>query len=342
MRLFILPSLVAVATGSIADFSRSGIEKAVDSAFEAPEDVVKHASAKGWTALAPELELNLPLTKNDKKVPIAFLHGMGDSCYNPGMENIVKQTETHTGVTSICVPLGKSVGEDTASGYLVSMNGNVDRFAAAVKANPVLANGFNCVGFSQGANICRGYIQKYNDPPVRAMLSVHGPLTGVSSIPQCNPTIPVLGIVCRTIVGVLSRVVYSSTIQNRVFQAGYLRNPRAVGSKAYRIHSQIGRWNNEVGDDDETARTNFAKTDTFVVVKAARDSMVYPAESEHWGASMADGRIMTMRETDWYLRDSFGLKTADEAGKIHFEHTDGNHLQFSAAQLFEWIDKYFQ
>ena len=38
--------------------------------------------------------------------------------------------------------------------------------------------------------------------------------------------------------------------------------------------------------------------------------------------------------------DLFGLKTADEAGKIKFETTEGNHLQFTQVQLFGWLDKY--
>ena len=47
-----------------------------------------------------------------------------------------------------------------------------------------------------------------------------------------------------------------------------------------------------------------------------------------------------MKETDWYINDNFGLKTADEAGKIFFESTPGNHLQFTETELFGWVDKY--
>jgi hypothetical protein len=37
----------------------------------------------------------------------------------------------------------------------------VDVFAAKIRADPKLANGFNAVGFSQGNSLIRGYIQKY-------------------------------------------------------------------------------------------------------------------------------------------------------------------------------------
>ena len=36
----------------------------------------------------------------------------------------------------------------------------------------------------------------------------------------------------------------------------------------------------------------------------------------------------------------FGLKTADEAGKIFFNSTKGNHLQFSHEELVGWLQQF--
>ena len=47
-----------------------------------------------------------------------------------------------------------------------------------------------------------------------------------------------------------------------------------------------------------------------------------------------------MRETDWYKQDLFGLKTVDEAGKILFDTTNGDHLQFTQDQLVGWLKKF--
>merc|ERR1712238_449606 len=71
--------------------------------------------------------------------------------------------------------------------------------------------------------------------------------------------------------------------------------------------------------------------------------MVYPNEGEHWG-SLADGsygEALAMKDTKFYKDNLFGLKDADEAGKIHFETTPGDHLQFTDAELYGWLDKYF-
>merc|ERR1711981_1364442 len=103
--------------------------------------------------------------------------------------------------------------------------------------------------------------------------------------------------------------------QKHLFQADYFRDPTKLDKADY--------------------KTNFGKTESFVMVKAMKDTMVYPNEAEHWGA-LADGsfKMLPMKETAVYKNDLFGLKTADEAGKIKFETTAGNHLQFSETELF--------
>lgn len=89
---------------------------------------------------------------------------------------------TETNQYAVCVPTGKNLIQDTERGCTASvspavvaslsltlqprstvfmtMNDNVDVFAGKIKNDTKLANGFNCVSFSQGAMLCRGYIQK--------------------------------------------------------------------------------------------------------------------------------------------------------------------------------------
>lgn len=69
------------------------------------------------------------------------------------------------------------------------MNRAVDDFAERIASDPELANGFVCVGFSQGNSLCRGYAEKHNlvGPVMRAHVSVHGTISGVAAFPQCNP-----------------------------------------------------------------------------------------------------------------------------------------------------------
>jgi palmitoyl-protein thioesterase len=102
--------------------------------------------------------------------------------------------------------------------------------------------------------------------------------------------------------------------------------------------------NNEGEVIDSTLNENYAKTNRFVWVMATKDRVVWPPEGEQWGAPNPTNPyddVLSMNQTEWYLKDLFGLKTAQEEGKNYFESFDGNHLQFSMTDFDEWITKYF-
>jgi len=275
-------------------------------------------------------------------LPTVFMHGMGDSCFNPGMKKITEMTGEHLGSYSVCIPTGPDLDSDTNNGFFMTMDKNVEVFAEAIKNNTKLAGGFNAVGFSQGNSIIRGYIQKYNQPTVSTWLSVHGTVVGVSSFPKCNPS-GLLGPVCKLLDRfIVGPAAYTKFVQNRLFQADYFRNPKQVNSSSYKANSAIAQWNNEGNTVDPTLAVNFGKTKRFVMIKALKDSMIYPNDGEWWGAFDADGKTrLAMKDTEWYKKDLFGLRTADQAGKIFYNTTTGDHLQFSEEELFSWIDTHF-
>merc|ERR1712118_150136 len=181
-------------------------------------------------------------------------------------------------------------------GFLHDMDKNVEVFAAAIKNDTNLAGGFNAVGFSQGNSIIRGYIQKYNEPTVSTWLSVHGTVVGVASFPKCNPD-GLLGPVCKLLDRFLvGPAAYTQFVQNRLFQADYFRDPKNVNSSGYKEHSEIAQWNNEGNKVDPSIAVIFGKTKRFAMIKAEKDSMVYPHEGEWWGSFAADGKtLLTMK-----------------------------------------------
>merc|ERR1712190_487002 len=185
-------------------------------------------------------------------------------------------------------------------------------------------------------------IHKYNDPPVNAFISVHGTVMGVAAFPSCFQQGKTLGLICKAFAEVLGDLAYNSLVQNILFQADYYRAASKTSGDAYLTHSQIAQWNNEK-QTNATYTANFGKVKKFAMVRAMKDSMVYPNEGEHWG-SLPDGAFGTaqsMKDTKFYKENLFGLKDADAAGKIFLETTPGDHLDFSDAQLKAWVDKYF-
>ncbi|KAJ8613344.1 hypothetical protein CTAYLR_002235 [Chrysophaeum taylorii] len=274
--------------------------------------------------------------------PSVTAHGMGDSCFNHGMKKITSLVGSTLDSYAVCVPTGSSRLSDTMNGYFMTMDANVDVFAATVQADANLKDGFNCIGFSQGNMLCRGYVHKYNDPPVKNFLSVHGTVSGVAAFPNCDPDGP-MGPVCTQIAKLCGDVAYTQKTQDLLFQIDYYRDPYRVNTTSYKTYSQLAQWNNEGLSFNETYKDNFVKLEKLIMIKADDDTMVFPNEGEHWGHYKDDSLtdVLTMRETDWYLDDMFGLKTLDEKDKIIFNETSGNHLDFSDAQLVWWISNYF-
>jgi len=257
------------------------------------------------------------------------------------MKSITQGISQKTGTYATCIPTGGNVASDTINGFLKTMDSSIDYWAEKIRADPKLANGFNCVGFSQGNSQCRGYIQKYNDPPVNTFLSVHGTVMGVQAFPGCSTQGKELGLICKTFAEVLGDLAYNPIVQGILYQANYFRDASKASGPGYLKHSQIAQWNNENPKTfNQTLKDNFAKT-KYAMVKAAKDSMVYPNQGEQWGAIEDNGKkIQEMTETKFYQQDLFGLKTVDEANPISFEETSGDHLQFTHEELYGWVEKY--
>jgi palmitoyl-protein thioesterase len=276
-------------------------------------------------------------------VPVVFAHGMGDSCFNSGMQHIAAHVSTLLGGTySTCIPTGATQSEDTNNGYFLNMDASVDVFAQAIQQDPQLAHGFHAIGFSQGNNIIRGYIAKYNDPPVKTFLSVNGVNAGEGAVPYCRPG-HVTGGMCDLLMEQASRAAYTNYAQQHSFQANYWRDPRASEFPVYQKYGQLANWNNEGLVFNQTLKDNYAKTETFVWIMATDDGMVWPKEGEQWGAPDPKNpfqNILPREQTEWFQKDLFGLKTAEDAGKNHYESFKGDHLQFSMDDFDGWISTY--
>merc|ERR1711981_347560 len=159
------------------------------------------------------------------------------------MKSITQAIGQKTGAYSVWVPTGKTQITDTINGFLKNMDDSIDVFAKKIQADPKLANGFNAAGFSQGNSLIRGYIHKYNNPPVKSFLSVHGTVMGVGGVPQCNPA-GILGAVCRPLAKLCGTFGYTSLIQHHLFQADCFRDPTKLDKESYK-NSQLAQLNNE-------------------------------------------------------------------------------------------------
>lgn len=224
----------------------------------------------------------------DTQLPVVFAHGMGDSCFNSGMQHITQRaSDLLGGVYATCIATGKTQAEDTKNGYFLNMDASVDVFAASVAVDPNLKDGFHAIGFSQGNNVIRGYIARYNSPAVHTFISVNGVNAGEGAVPYCRPsaakTKSLSFDMCDYLMEQASRSAYTEFAQEHSFQANYWRDARPEAFARYQKYSQLAKWNNEAGFINQTLVENWSKTQGFVWVLAEDDGMVWPKEGEHWG-----------------------------------------------------------
>merc|ERR1711963_795566 len=130
---------------------------------------------------------------------------MGDVQYR-------KLIAKRTGSYAKCIPTGGNIISDTINGFLMNMDKSVDVFAEKIRADPNLKGGFNAIGFSQGNSLIRGYIHKYNDPPVNAFISVHGTVMGVAAFPNCFQQGKPLGLICKAFAEALGTLAFDSPL----------------------------------------------------------------------------------------------------------------------------------
>lgn len=311
-----------------------------------PESVARDLKSSPLAQLAAPLQPSARRVAVNATLPLVVAHGMGDSCFNPGMKSVTKEAGSHLGVYSTCIPTGDGEIEDTLAGFLLNMDKSVDKFAEGVRKDPKLAGGFSAFGLSQGNNLIRGYIQKYNDPPVHTFMSICGINAGVGAFPSCGPSGALLGPICEVVAEVLGPAANLGLVQDVLFQANYYRDPVMLNSSEYQKNNQLARWNGEAepGSFNESFKENFLKTKKYVWVKGTEDTVVWPREGEWWGqADPADPwkKVLPMNRSSWFLDDAFGLRTGLAQGKMHFESFKGEHIRFTDPELYGWLTKYF-
>jgi len=224
------------------------------------------------------------------------------------------------------IEVGDSIEADEWNGFFMNVNDQVDYVCGALKADPQLKGGFNAVGFSQGGQFLRAYVERCNDPPVYNLISIGGQHFGVADMPGCTS---VNDTICYILESLLAFGAYNEIVQYLVVQAQYFRDPMQM-SNYLSSSGFLADINNERATKNATYKANLIQLNTLVLGKFAEDTVVVPRESEWFGRYVNGNvnQILSMEDTDLYQEDWIGLKVLNEAGKIKLLSIPGNHMQF--------------
>ncbi|RUS81888.1 hypothetical protein EGW08_010358 [Elysia chlorotica] len=187
---------------------------------------------------------------------------------------------------------------------------------------PILTNtssdGVILVSYSQGGIISRGILQsmKHN---VETFISLSGPLAG-----QFGDTYYLRFFFPLFLKDNIYRLFYSDIGQDTSV-GNYWNDPHH--QDLYRNFSNyLGLLNNEtffVNPQSKEFRQNFLRVKNVVLIGGPDDGVITPWQSSHFGVYDANETVQPMEKQKFYQTDAFGLKTLNEAGRLHI-HTVPN------------------
>ncbi|PYH89103.1 palmitoyl-protein thioesterase precursor [Aspergillus ellipticus CBS 707.79] len=286
------------------------------------------------------LNLNLSPTPHPPKPPIRELtplplivwHGLGDTYQNPNLISLTHAAETtNPGTYTHLIHLSPSSSGDRQATFLGNLTTQIASICAQIASDPILstAPAINALGFSQGGQFLRAYIERCNAPPVHNLVTFGSQHNGIAEFQECAWN----DFICRGAEALLRAGKWSPLVQARLVPAQYFRDPQNL--EEYLAGSNfLADVNNERAVKNNTYKENLARLNRFVMYLFEGDRMVHPKESAWFGeVDVGTGQVVGLRDREIYKRDWLGLKALDERGALVFRSVEGEHMQLDEEVL---------
>ena len=274
-----------------------------------------------------------PISSNDdddNPLPLIIWHGLGDNYAAEGLASIATLAETvNPGTLTYIIRLDEDASADRSATFFGNLTLQIDKVCQDLATHPILstAPAVDALGFSQGGQFLRGYIERCNFPPVRSLVTFGSQHNGISEFQKCGPT----DWLCKGAQGLLRSNTWTSFIQSRLVPAQYFRDPNQYDD--YLESSNfLADINNERAFKNLKYKKNLEKLERFVMYVFEDDETVVPKETG-WFAEVNGTDVTLLRDRDIYKENWLGLKTLDKKGALKFETTKGGHMSLSEKLL---------
>lgn len=294
------------------------------------------AATRGLARTVPSTQK--PLEDDDTPLPVVIWHGLGDNFQNDGLKDVATLIEeVHEGTWTYIIHLADDGNGDQKATFFGNLTLHVEKVCAALAAHPILstAPAIDAIGFSQGGQFLRAYVERCNSPPVRSLVTFGSQHNGISEFQNCKSS----DWLCKSTEYLLRTRTWSAYVQSYLVPAQYFRDPLQMD--AYLEHSNfLADINNERKLKNQTYKENLSKLERFVMYLFEDDTTVIPKLSG-WFAEVNGTDVTELKDRDIYKEDWIGLKALDEKGALKFETTKGQHMQLSDKLLRDVVKKYF-
>lgn len=274
-------------------------------------------------------------------LPLVIWHGLGDSYDSDGIKETAKAAdEVNTGTYVHVVQLGDTGSADRRATFFGNLNEQIDYVCNQLVRDNILrtAPAINALGFSQGGQFLRAYVERCNAPPVRNLVTLGSQHNGISDFQGCDSAADVL---CLSANALLKFGTWSSFVQGWLVPAQYFRDPEDLPS--YLESSNfLADVNNERALKNTTYAENIAKLNKLVMYMFADDKTMIPKQSAWFAEYNKTSKVVTpLAERKIYQEDWIGLKKLAEKGGLVFDSLKGEHMQFSVKDLKNVMREYF-
>jgi len=284
-------------------------------------------------------------TPPSEPLPLLIWHGLGDNYAADGLHTVGDLAiETNPGTFVYYIRLDEDPDSDKTATFLGNLTEQIERVCEDLAAHPILSSapGVNALGFSQGGQFLRGYIERCNQPPVKNLVTFGSQHNGIAKYQICGAT----DWLCKTYIGILKANTWGHWVQSHLIPSQYFKatnDTTGEPTDEYLENSNfLADINNERKLKNTTYAKNLASLDNFVMYVFEDDETAIPKESG-WFAytNSSSGEVTHLRNRTIYKEDWIGLKALDDKGGLAFKTTEGGHMQLDDEVLTDVFTTYF-
>jgi len=250
---------------------------------------------------------------NEQHLPVFVMHGFDGKLYHyTPLEQALKE---HGFDRTYILDIDWGIHSIFASmeTMLEHLSQTIDQYKARYNVTE-----YNLVCHSQGAVLCRTYLQSHPQHTAQAFVSLAGPHMGQFGLTgRVEHYLPLLRNITRQDV---YEILYTHKVQSSFSVSNYWRDPFHYAQYQADVKF-LPHFNNETVQANSAAsqfRTNFVKLKRAVFLGSTADEIIEPPTSslfEFWSTTSSVYEMVPMEKQEIYTSDLFGLKTMLKDGR---------------------------